>query len=338
MDSVTQFALGAAVGEAVLGKKIGHKAMLWGGLCGTIPDLDVFIPMGNAVADFTYHRSFSHSLFVLLLLTPLVAWLAMKIHQQPQKMRQRWWLMIYLVFATHVLLDSFTAYGTQIFWPFVTTPMTWSTLFIIDPFYTVPLLVGLIGVLAMKRNKRRSHRWNLAGLVLSSIYLMWSIGVKIHVDHKIQQGLLAQGVEYQRLFTTPAPFNTLLWRGVAMTEDGYHEVYYSVFDDAPPSTNPYYPSQNNLLTSLRSQWSVQRLQWFTKGFYGVKLKDNKIIISDLRMGLEPAYVFQFAVAKQNANQVMAIDAMQMQPERDLNVLTKVWERIWSDDVVISPAA
>jgi len=170
MDSVTQFVLGAAVGEAVLGRKIGNKAALWGGLAATLPDLDVFVPLGDVVKDFTYHRSASHSLFVLAILTPLIVWLINKIHPASREFKGRWMLMIYLVFTTHVLLDSFTAYGTQIFWPVLTTPVSWSTIFIIDPLYTLPLLIGVIAALVMSRETTRGHLLNRFGLVVSSIY------------------------------------------------------------------------------------------------------------------------------------------------------------------------
>ena len=335
MDSLTQLALGAAVGEAVLGKKIGNKAMLWGGICGTLPDLDVFIPMGNAVADFTYHRSFSHSLFVLALLTPLVTWLTMKIHKHPPKMRHKWWTMVYLVFATHVLLDSFTAYGTQIFWPFFTTPMTWSTLFIIDPFYTVPLLLGLITVLIFKRRENRTRRSNLWGLALSTLYLSWSVVAKVHVDEQMRQGLIQQGVNFDSLFTTPAPFNTLLWRGVAMTDQGYYEVYYSVLDHSLPTQNAFYRSDTQLIENLQQEWDVQRLQWFSKGFYNVRQQDENVVISDLRMGLEPSYVFQFAVGKVDGENVVPQPVQQLTPNRDLDILDTVWQRIWSQDVEVT---
>ena len=74
MDSITHLALGAAIGEAVLGRRVGRKAAMWGAVCGTIPDLDVFIPHADAVAAITYHRSFSHSLIILALFAPLMAW------------------------------------------------------------------------------------------------------------------------------------------------------------------------------------------------------------------------------------------------------------------------
>ena len=83
--------------------------------------------------------------------------------------------MFYLVFATHVLLDSFTAYGTQIFWPLINTPMTWSTIFIIDPGYTLPLIVGVMVALLVGRRATYGHRVNQLGLLISSLYLGWTV-------------------------------------------------------------------------------------------------------------------------------------------------------------------
>ncbi len=95
MDSLTQLTLGAAVGEAVLGRQVGHRAALWGALLGTLPDLDVLVPLGDAVRDFTYHRGASHSLFVPAALTPLVVWLILKIHPQIRPLRGRWAVLVY---------------------------------------------------------------------------------------------------------------------------------------------------------------------------------------------------------------------------------------------------
>jgi inner membrane protein len=57
MDSLTQLTFGAACGEVIMGKKVGRKALLWGAVLGTIPDLDVFIPLGGPVNDFVYHNT-----------------------------------------------------------------------------------------------------------------------------------------------------------------------------------------------------------------------------------------------------------------------------------------
>ncbi len=141
MDSITQIALGASVSEAVMQNKVGRKAALWGAICGTLPDLDVFIPMGNAVKDFTYHRAESHAFFYMALAAPLFVWLITKIHPSTKEYKVRWLLAVFLSFITHALLDSFTVYGTQFLLPFSDFPVGWSTIFVIDPLYTIPLLI-----------------------------------------------------------------------------------------------------------------------------------------------------------------------------------------------------
>ena len=95
MDSLTQVALGSAVGYAVLGNKVGRKAVLWGAILGTLPDLDVFLPYGGSVEAFTYHRGFSHSFFVHLLISPLIVWLILKIHTGMQAYKTRWFCLVF---------------------------------------------------------------------------------------------------------------------------------------------------------------------------------------------------------------------------------------------------
>ena len=147
MDSVTQMTFGAALGEAVLGPKVGRKALFWGAVLGTLPDLDVFIPLGGPVDDFVYHRGFSHSLFLLALLSPLLAWLITKIHPSTKMYFNRWLFLTFLVLETSVLLDFLTVYGTQVLWPFNPTPLAWPIFFIIDRFFTVPFLFGSMAAL-----------------------------------------------------------------------------------------------------------------------------------------------------------------------------------------------
>lgn len=152
MDSVTQLVFGAACGEAVLGKKVGRKALVWGAVLGTLPDLDVFIPLGGPVNDFVYHRGFSHSLILLALLSPMIAWLVSMIHPDAKRYYSRWVLLTFLVLEASVLLDLLTIYGTQIFWPFDTTPRAIPVLFTIDPLFTLPVLSGVLAALVLKKN------------------------------------------------------------------------------------------------------------------------------------------------------------------------------------------
>lgn len=327
MDSLTQLALGAAVGEATAGRQVGRRALLWGAVCGTFPDLDTFIPLGDAVSDFTYHRSASHSLFVLAAVTPLFAWLIGKLHPGTRDHRRRWLALVYLVLATHVLLDSFTVYGTQIFWPIWTTPMTWSTIFIIDPLYTLPLLVGIIAALIAGRTRSWGYTANAVGLALSTVYLAWTVGIKLHVEQVARNALNQQDIRASDVLTTPAPFNSVLWRILAVNDSQYYEGYYSLLDETSSVTFSSHPRSLDLVEPLRGTWAVQRLQWFTKNFYAVERRGDDIIITDLRMGLEPDYVFRFIIGRAGNPHPQPVHPARAQPERNWARLSWLWARI-----------
>jgi inner membrane protein len=79
MDSLTQIVLGAAVGEVVLGRKVGNKAMLWGAVAGTIPDLDVYQSLiFDSLKANELHRGFSHSILFSVIFAPLLAWILVR--------------------------------------------------------------------------------------------------------------------------------------------------------------------------------------------------------------------------------------------------------------------
>jgi len=336
MDSVTQIALGAAVGEAVLGRKIGNKAMLWGAIAGTLPDLDIFVSLGDVVKDFTYHRSASHSLLVLALATPLLVWLINKIHPALREHRVRWLLLVYLAFATHVLLDSFTTYGTQIFWPLSNLPVAWATIFIIDPWYTLPLLFGVIAAMVMTRDSQRGHLANRAGLVVSSLYLAWTVVASFVVESGFKSALQAQSIGYDNFFSSPTPFNSLLWRSVVIDDGGYYEAYYSLLDDTNDIRFSHYSSERELLAGIEDHWPVRRLQWFSRGIYSVARVQDDIVISDLRIGIEPDYVFRFKVGEIGNPHARPSVPGQLAPVRDLSRLPLLWARIWDQSIELNP--
>ncbi len=330
MDSLTQLTLGAAVGEAVMGRKVGRKAMLWGAAFGTLPDLDVFLPFGDPVKDFIYHRSFSHSIFVLSLLTPLFVWLILKLHPKLAGYKKGWGALVWLCLITHIMLDCFTVYGTQIFWPLWDYPVGLASIYIIDPFYTLPLLFGVISALIMSRNNDRGYRFNLAALTLTSCYLIWSVAAQTYVTKAVDASLARQSVTYDKLLVSAGPLNTLLWRIIAQHPDGhYYEGYYSLIDGHHEVTLNRYESRPELLADLEKHWPVERLRWFTKGFYKVWQEDRSVVISDLRMGSEPSYVFSFIVAKTGNPHLSPVPVERLPANRDLSQLKYVWTRLWS---------
>lgn len=333
MDPLTHITLGAAVGETVLGPKVGARAALWGAVYATLPDFDIFIPMGDAVANFTGHRSFSHSLFVLAALTPILTWLILKIHPQTRDQRHRWLVMVYVVLATHVLLDCLTVYGTQIFWPFTDYPVAIGSVFIVDPAYTVPLLLGVTAALIWRR-RPLGRRLNLAGIALSSAYLAWGFGAQLYVQQIARHSLAAQGIGYQHLLAQPTPFNSVLWRIVAMGGDHYRVGYHSLFDPTDRITTRRYESSPQLLEGLKDHWPVRRLQQFTHGFYAVDAVDGAVVISDLRMGIEPDYVFRFQVGEVGNPHPKPVTSTLLPVHQDLSRLPQLWRRIWHADAAL----
>lgn len=326
MDSLTQIALGASLAGLAAPRQHRRKALLLGAVLGTTPDLDVFIDFGGPVENFTKHRGFSHSLFVLAPLA-IGLWMALRRFWAPvREAPERWLAAISLALLTHPLLDAHTAYGTQLFWPLPVPPTKWGTLFIIDPLFTLPLLVGVIGA-GFRPMGLRAERALRAGLVLSVLYLGWSWVGKTMVTRQVDAYAQSAGLAGQARFVTPTPFNTVLWRAVLLTEDGYLEGFDSLLlrDDFAFTA---YASDQVALAENRGLDTVQRLDWFADGLLRAEVVEDRLVLSDLRMGQEPSYAFNFVVAERGNPHWRPIPAEQIPLSIGDRALAEVWTRIW----------
>jgi inner membrane protein len=177
MDSLSQLVLGAAVGIAVMGRRTAvWKAALWGGIAGTLPDLDVLYDYGDAVRNMTYHRSATHSLILLTLFAPFLAALVAWLHKE-RSLFKPWFLAVWLALVTHPLLDTFTIYGTQLLYPISEHPYAIGSMFIIDPIYTLPLLMGVIVAVSRKQFAGLRWNWDSRACIWLGVWLrrrMWS--------------------------------------------------------------------------------------------------------------------------------------------------------------------
>ncbi len=335
MDSLSQLALGAAVSEAMIGKKVGRKASVWGAVLGTFPDLDVFIPMGSSIADFVYHRSFSHSFLILGLCAPLWAWFIARCHQHDSGMRKSWFAVCLAVFYTHILLDSITIYGTQIFWPFSSYPISIGSIFIVDPIYTLPLLFGVLVYLTSR--KTFGYRANIIGLGISTLYLLWTMTIQAHVRSITLDNLQRNNLPWANVLVTPTPFNSFLWRLVSIDQNGYHVGYFSIFDESKEIPFRFISSSYEMVDSLNKDQEVQDLMVFTHGFFTIDRRGNDWVVSDIRMGVEPGYVFQFAVAQNSDAGIKFIEPYRYPPPRNLGRLGSMLERIFDERIPMLPA-
>ena len=285
MDSLTQIVLGAAVGEAVAGKKMGAKAALLGAVGGTIPDLDVFLrffydPLDAALV----HRGFSHSLLFALLAGIVLTFISSKLSKKdhPQKM---WFQLWFLSIVTHPVLDIFTNYGTQFFWPF-NWRLTFNSVFVIDPLYTIPFMILLIGALFMKRESKRRRIWNWTGIIYSSLYLLWGVGVKLFVYSNTDSYFEQANIHPKRAMVTPMPLTSFYWDLIVEDDSNYYIGYKSLFAPFDPKQLEVFPKNHHLLKNLswKGNSRIAEIEHITNGFYAVEPIQDSLIIYDLRFG------------------------------------------------------
>lgn len=341
MDTVTQIALGAAVGEATLGHKVGNRAIYWGGALALIPDLDAMIaPLLSETQALAIHRAFLHSILFTLLAAPLIGAFLHRWHDQTVRWKQ-WSLFVFWLLSTHIALDCLTTYGTQIFQPFTNYKVSLSTIFVVDPLYTVPLLIGVVAALRRPAGSLRRRRINYLGLGISSLYLVFTFVVKGHVESVFQKALQDENIAYERLKTTPTPFNSLLWMGLTEHNDTLSVGLYSILDDNAQVTFKALPKRSPLLANLRHEQEVQRLLWFSEGYYTVNQQAGILYFNDLRFGRSDvwltnkgSYVFSWKLV-QPENNPHNVTAVHHRPSRgtSMEVLRRFGRRILGDESV-----
>ncbi len=288
VDSITQAALGAAVGEMMLGKRLGNRALAWGALFGTLPDLDALLsPFLDTAGKLGWHRGPSHSLLVMIAASfALAPWLA-KLWKRDKISRARAGWFVFAAWSTHVLIDCFTVYGTSVLWPFPVSRVAFNHLFIIDLFFTLPLLVTL-GWLAFLRTKKQGpkrRRLNAWGLGLAAGYALFSVGMKFVASAGFDADLARRGVRFERRMEAPTPFNILLWRSVVERGDAYWVGYRTVFEGhATPVRWTIYPKGGGALAGMEDLREVKTLAWFTDGWWIARKHAKGVWIGDLRFG------------------------------------------------------
>lgn len=307
MDSITQAALGGVVGELVLGRKIGWKGMAWGLLFGTMPDLDVFFsPFMTEAEQLKWHRGISHSLVMMFIATLVFAKPLSLVHRRKGvSLRRAGWFVL-LAWSTHVLIDVFTTYGTQIWEPFSDARVSLNNLFIIDPLFTLPLLICVLITIirliiylsrllrhvcsSQKLRRPLPEEFQITGrgarlaLTLSSLYVLFSFIMKMKATDIIGSRMAEEIPGAQLRQVAPTPANTILWRGLAETDDGFWTTYYSPFDQERPQWD-YFPKHRELAEPFKNQDLFKGLEWFSRGRWIAREGPNKkIIFIDMRFG------------------------------------------------------
>lgn len=314
MDSVTQFALGAAVSGVLLGPRIGaRKAILLGGVLGTLPDLDTFLPSADAVQSFTGHRSATHSFIMQAIAAPIIAEPLVRWVRSLRDARVLTYIAVYLVFATHSMIDAMTVYGTQLLWPLTDTPFGVGSIFIIDPLYTLPLLVVTLWGLFVAGWSAWFARAIKSALVVSSAYMLLTIPLQQVMHARAHDVLTAEGITPERQLTIPTPFNVLYWRSIAIDDGRLINLDMPIFGGPSTALAYAHPRRPDLAGCLSGTPVFDKLAAFTKGFYRLELDGTRVIMTDLRMGLTPNHVFRFHIANATPDGALPISPPTREP-------------------------
>jgi inner membrane protein len=285
LDSLTQIVLGASVGEVVLGKKVGNKAILWGAIAGTLPDLDVLLRyFTDEISSTQMHRGFSHSIVFAVLIAPLLGWIAKKIHFKLKEVSFKDWTKLFFwTTVTHPLLDAHTTWGTQFFWPF-NYRLAYQNIFVVDPLYTLPFLMFLIIVMTLKKDNPKRSKFNTIGLSVSSTYLLLTLIFKWISFQEFKEGLENQEIEYVEIDTKPSPLNSILWSSLIETDKGYRTAYYSLFDKQEITYSKEFLKNHHLLEPYLEEKVIKQLIDISAGWYRIEEKNGKLLFWDLRFG------------------------------------------------------
>lgn len=339
MDSLTHLVVGGAIAAAIAPPRHRRAALLAGAALHSLPDLDV-LPLlfsDDPVARMTWHRAATHSLLVL----PFVGWALWagfrrrggRVAEAPR----RWFWLFMATLSTHPLLDSLTVYGTQLLWPLPMPPVMWSSLFIIDPALTLALLMACV-VAWFARDGLAAQRALLASLAFAFAYIGWSLLAKTLVEREATRALATVGLADAPRFSVPTPFNTVRWRVVAMTADGFVEGEHSLLAGHAPMVFVRHRSDVAALDAVRGFPAVARLLWFNHHFMKADVAGARLVLSDLRMGAHPDYVFRFEVAARTGSGWRAIPTEDPTRRHTRKMLGLLWKRLWARRANPEPAS
>lgn len=308
MDTLTHIALGACIGEIQAGKKLGKKAMLLGAIANNIPDIDVISYLWlDETGGLLAHRGFTHSILFCFFFSLFTAFTFKRFELGKILSLTQWWLFFGTQFFSHIVVDALTVYGTGWFEPFHTIRISFNTFFIIDPIFSIPLLISFIALWLLKKGNIRRKAWAKVGITISSLYLVWSIGVKIYVNKQIEKNIALQAISVSNYMATPTPFNNLLWYIILKNKENYYITYYSILEGNTLFIFDTIPQNNFLLSNQRETPEVKNLIRFSKGYYNLSKQDSTIVFSDMRFGQvassygkDDPFVFYFNLQKDSA--------------------------------------
>ena len=312
MDTHTHIVLGACIGEAIAGQKLGKKALLIGAVAQSLPDIDFVASFWLPVSgDLLAHRGFTHSFLFAVLFTSLLAWASSKIFPKAGMTTRHWAIFWGLQLFIHLFIDAFNAYGTGWFEPFSHYRVSFNTMYVADPLFTLWPAAATVALVLLNKQSGKRKAWMTMALTLSSVYLVLGVFFKLSIDNKVKKEIENKQVVSGRYFITPTPLNNLLWYIVAQNDSGYNIGYRSVFDKKEHIDFHFARKNDALLIPVSKTTDVKNLVRFSKGYYSVQKWHDTLVFNDLRFGEitgwsepNPKFVFYYFLQYPDANKLI----------------------------------
>lgn len=348
MDTITQAALGASVGQAFFGRKLGRKANWFGALGGLMPDFDVITnvflgPWGSLV----WHRGPTHAVWFGPVLGPLLGyacwrWYRRKSERAPPgsgpdpgapEALSAWMGLWVLALFTHPLLDVFTSYGTQLLSPFSDTRFTLNGVGIVDPIYTFTLAAALLVGWRSRKRPARAMRAAQVALVLTTAFLFYGTWLNREARATVAAQLADAGLEPERLHVTPTVLQPWLRRVTAWYPDRVDVGFISMWAPHPvewvPVERQFDPAVDVVLASPNGQiW-----RWFSDDQMIYRFEHQAdgttVAIEDFRFGLSvtPQQGLWRIEAKVVDGQL--VEGPTRVRERPRGDMGQAWDDLWS---------
>lgn len=285
MDSITHIALGACIGEAFFEKGFGKKAMIWGALAQSIPDIDFIASFWmNTSENLLAHRGFTHSILFALLIIPVFALTADRVHRPHDIPFWKWILFFAAEIFLHLFIDGFNNYGVGWLEPFSHQRFSFNTIYVADPLFSLWPGIALVMLISLHRFHKQRRFWWMFGIFLPFLYLSYCSFNKIIINKEVKEIFARQQIPHQRYFTTPTPLNNMLWYVVSGNDSGYYIGFRSVFDTNPAMEFQFFPRNDSLLKPVRDHEDLQKLIRFSQQFYTAEQWKDTLVFNDLRFG------------------------------------------------------
>lgn len=334
MDSITQGLLGAAVAEAGFGKKLGNRAMLVGALCGVLPDLDIVSGMFGPWASMIHHRGVTHSVFFAAAAAPIIGWLAWRATKR-QASHATWSHLAWWSVVTHPILDLFTSYGTQLLAPFSDRRFALDAVPIVDPVYSVPLIVALLVGLVARRKPKVGQIAAASALVFTTGYLLFGWQQSATARQLARAQLASEGFQVEHMRAQPVML-VWMWRISARDAEGNLRVgALSTWKPGKIDFRHIERPEDPLVARALSSEKGKVFQWFADGMVGVRVERHEggtsVWLDDQRYGsaLEPDRSFWGARAEFDREGALVEVTRERRPmDRFRSELGRTWDLMW----------